>query len=412
MYKLHLVGVGASEHLYGLDEHRLGILGSCGCIVTSERYRLLIGNRDTEFLPIIPVRDAVAAIRDRLLSMDVVVVASGDPLFFGIGRTLIKEFGREQIETVPAVSYMQTAFAKFKEPWDDAEFISLHGRSAECISSMILPHRKVFMFTDGKNSPSGIASELIKEGVAGYSAFVAEDLGAPEERLTSGSLEDIAEGSFSSLSVMILKYEQKQETSALLNENDLLGPFGLREDEIVHSRGLITKSEVRAAVLHRLRLPYKGGGVFWDVGAGSGSVSIEAARICPSLSVYAVEKHPAELENIRTNIKRFATNNISVIDGEAPSCFSGLPEPDRVFVGGSGGRLSEILEHVSMKLKPGGIVIVNAVTERTIRSAPQILLELGFRVESSEVALTRTVWINAAQEEKKMNPIQIIAGER
>ena len=407
MYKLYLVGVGASESLYGMDEHRSGILKDCGCIITSGRYRPLVRHCMAEVLPISPVKDAVAAIRNRLLTMDVAVLASGDPLFFGIGRMLVKNFGREQVEPLPAVSYMQTAFAKFKEPWDDAAFISLHGRRAEEISTMVLPHRKTFMFTDDKNSPSSIASALISEGVTDYSVFVAEDLGTPEEKLTSGSLDEIAAGNFSSLSVMILRH--KQEATALL-ENEF--PLGLREDEIVHSRGLITKNEIRAAVLHRLRLPSKAGSVFWDIGAGSGSVSIEAARLSPAMSVYAIEKHSAEIKNVRSNIKRFAANNISVTAGEAPDCLTALPAPDRVFVGGSGGKLGEILEHVSMKLKPGGIVVVNAITERTIKSAPQILLGLGFQVESSEISLRRTVWINGVSEEKKMNPIHVIAGER
>jgi len=413
VYKLYLIGVGASEYKNGLDDHRLGLLNSCGCIVSSERYNFLIRHCVAEVLPITPVRDAVAAIKKRLLTMDVAVIASGDPLFFGIGKMLIKEFGMEQVEPVPAVSYMQEAFARFKEPWEDTTFISLHGRETESISSMILPHKKIFMFTDNKNSPSSIASSLIKEGVTGYTSFIAENLGTPEEKLSSGSLKEIAESSFSSLSVMILKHEQAQMTSALINENYLLG---LREDEIIHSRGLITKNEVRAAVLHRLRLPNKAGAVLWDIGAGSGSVSIEAARICPALSVYAVEKNSAELENIRTNIKRFVINNISVTAGEAPDCLTSLPAPDRVFIGGSGGNLREILEDVSIKLKPGGILIVNAVTERTLTSAPQILLNLGFRVESSQIALSRTVWTNdhreKHQEKKHMNPIHIIAANR
>ncbi|HDO29451.1 MAG TPA: precorrin-6Y C5,15-methyltransferase (decarboxylating) subunit CbiT, partial [Desulfobacteraceae bacterium] len=186
-----------------------------------------------------------------------------------------------------------------------------------------------------------------------------------------------------------------------------ISPLGLSEAEISHSRGLITKDEVRAATLHRLGLP--GTGVFWDVGAGSGSVSIEAARLCPGLHLFAVEKEEEQLANIRKNIARFETFNVQPVAGSAPAVLAGLPDPDRVFIGGSGGRLAEIIEVAAGRLQGAGRIVVNCVTGRTRKEAPELLHRHGCRVRMSELQISRhqnggnNQWID-------LNPITIVTG--
>ncbi|MBI5142555.1 MAG: precorrin-6y C5,15-methyltransferase (decarboxylating) subunit CbiE [Nitrospirae bacterium] len=385
------------------DEH-VRLIERCGFVVASNSQRPLIdGVAAAEIFPVAPVQAAIEAVRKRLNISDVVVLASGDPLFFGIARRLIEEFGKHKVCVIPAVSSMQAAFARFRETWDDAAFISLHGRCMDNIVELLERNSKSFILTDPANNPAAIASRIADESAAKFEIFVAERLGATDERLTAGRPDDIAQMSFAEPCVMIVKRLDAADT-----ESTRFPLFGLREDEIAHSRGLITKDEVRAAALHRLRLPERG--VLWDIGAGSGSVSVEAARLSPRMEVFAIEKEPAEIANIRANIERFQASNIRLIEGEAPSALSALPHPDRVFIGGSGGQLAQIIEVVGKRLKPGGIVAVNAVIERTAEAAPKLLMAHGFRVETSKIAVSRTRWNADGSATTELNPITIITG--
>ena len=184
--------------------------------------------------------------------------------------------------------------------------------------------------------------------------------------------------------------------------------FGLEEREISHSRGLITKNEVRAAVIHALRLPRQG--VFWDIGAGSGSVSVEAARLSADLQVFAIEKNAEQLDHIRHNRETFCSANIEVIAGEAPEALAQLPDPDRVFVGGSGGNLARILAAAAGRLKDGGSIVVNAVLAKTGEEAPGRLCSLGLAVEISRITVERQRY--PALEINRFNPISLIVGRK
>jgi len=399
--------------LLGMDQHGLSResqerLALCGCLFSSARLLPKPGQFNGEINPITPLAEALTAIQERLTRMDVAILASGDPLFFGIGSTLLKKFPREQIEILPALSSMQLAFSRCKIPWQDAKFISLHGRQQDKICHRIIGHPKVFLLTDPALPPNLIASQLINLGIEldmeqsleSTQIFVAENLGMDSERLTQGSLSEIASQSFDSLNVMIILQEERQERSCSL---------GLREREIKHSRGLITKDEVRAITLHRLSLPKHG--VFWDIGAGSGSIAIEAAGLSPGLEIHTIERHRQELANISANRKAFQAYNIQIHNGHAPEALADLPRPNRVFIGGSGGQLAEIIRHLAAIMLPGSRVVINAVIASTREQAPALLHQHGFRVEISEVRVKRFSYPDDS-DLKQMNPISIICGVR
>jgi precorrin-6Y C5,15-methyltransferase (decarboxylating) len=256
--------------------------------------------------------------------------------------------------------------------------------------------------TDQNNSPAKLALFLLetagKKNADRYDFYVAENIGQEDERLTTGKLSNIATGRFSDLSVVIILDQ---------GEEGALG-FGLREEEITHSRGLITKNEVRAATLHALRLPKSG--VFWDIGSGSGSLSIEAASISPELSIYSVETKTEQIENIQKNRERYLAYTVQPVMGNAPEILLDLPDPDRIFVGGSGGKLREILEYSSKRLRPAGVLVVNGVLEKTCRQAPDILNKLGFEVLISTIQVTRSLY--PGQVPVEFNPISIITGRK
>ncbi len=347
---------------------------------------------------------------------NIILLASGDPLFFGIGRRVIKEFGKETIEIIPDLSSIQMAFSRLKEPWDDAFLMSLHGGpdpekrrrlpyEIHDIPALLIKHKKIAILTDRENNPSEIARVLRQSPVAHSLSpvmSVCERLGYHDERITEGSLEDIAEMRFSEPNVVVI-----QRTEDITHKTDIL--FGLNEDEFVHSRGLITKDEVRAVVIHKLRLPQRG--VFWDIGAGSGSISIEVARLCPGLRVYAIERDSEQLRNIRENKVRFEANNLEIIKGMAPDILSEIPEPDRVFVGGSGGRLREIIDVIDTRIG-SGIIVITATTLETLNDSFSLFKERDYRVDVVEINVAGLKPLGSGHHLYSKNPVFIITGSR
>lgn len=402
---IYLVGVAGDV----LAEDAIALIASCAAIVVSARMMPLLDAAlpdypRSQILTVTPIKEAIAAIGSVLGRGHVAMLASGDPLFFGIGDLLGRRFGRTRLVTLPAVSSMQIAFARLGLPWHDARFISLHGRPSAHFTARILPFAKVCILTDRLNTPAVIASELLRhvsaERSADFSLFVGEELGCAHEKVTIGSLRDIAKQRFSDPNIVIILQNPRG--------NGEIPVFGLGEQDIRHSRGLITKNEVRASVIHALGLPRQG--VFWDIGAGSGSVSIEAARLSDELQVFAIEKNAEQLDHIRHNSETFRAANIEVIAGEAPEILARLPDPDRIFVGGSGGNLARILAAAAGRLKAGGRIVVNAVLAKTGEEAPELLSSQGLAVEVSRITVERQHY--PAPEISRFNPISLIVGRK
>ncbi len=405
MSRIELIGINGQS----LTSEQWPLLRRCSTIVTSRRLRSLVSGLLIPLIDIAPVATMLTQLKEALAKGDVAVLASGDPLFYGIGRTLIQHFGAECIRIHPALSAVQLACARLCTPWEDLPLISVHGRSIRDLPGRILQHARVMLFTDNHNSPNAIAAQLLatlqacddQARIASVQIGVAENLGLPEERITRGSLSEITARRFSPLNMMLIEQPLVQPTQAGIR-------FGLTEEEIQHSRGLITKSEVRAATLHQLRLPNRG--VLWDIGGGSGSVSLEAARLCPELSIYTIEKKPEEQANIRANIRTFGTYTMHLICGEAPEALAALPTPDRIFIGGSGKRLPSILEAAVLRLADGGRIVVNAVLAQTQTTTLASLQQLGLKVGSSTLAVARCS--SPDSEPCVFNPITLISGDK
>ena len=405
MFKLILIGVGCQ----GFTVEQAGMLARCGLIVGDTRHLALLKEIAVKKQAISPLAPALETIRLALADGDVGVLASGDPLFFGIGRRLLKEFGQEQLTVFPALSTMQEACARFKLPWDDMQMVSLHGRKTLHGPGLLLAGEKTFAFTDRHNTPALLARQLVDylelieadDLLAQCWVHVAENLGSAEERLFSGTLAEAAVQDFAELNVLIVTRPRTAEESAPV--------FGLTEEEIAHSRGLITKDEVRAVTLHALRLPNTG--VFWDLGAGSGSISVAAARLQPGLTVFAVDQHPEAFANVKKNIRQFGCYNIIPIQGEAPAVLRSLPDPDRVFIGGSGGNLSAIIGQAAKRLPAEGRMVVNGVIGQTVAEAPQCMADHGLKVELTRVQIERTTFPETVPG-KVLNPITVMTGRK
>ncbi|MEK7273887.1 MAG: precorrin-6y C5,15-methyltransferase (decarboxylating) subunit CbiE, partial [Candidatus Desantisbacteria bacterium] len=419
MNKLYCLGIGYKP----LDEKAREIIANSEVIIASGRlFEVFKGYEEYDVTKdkvrvINNVDDTINFIRARIaehraqstdnnnlcsghcaLGSDIVLLASGDPMFFGIGRRVVMEFGKDMVEILPDLSSIQLAFSRIKEPWDDAFLISLHGGpnpekrrrlpyELNDIPSLLKQHNKIAILTDKENNPSVIAKSIAAKQSEGFYAvqplairiWVCERLGYMDEKITEGSPEEIAGMVFAEPNVAIVWNAE----CGMRNAEVEISNFGLTEDEIVHSRGLITKDEVRAVTIHKLRLPQKG--VFWDVGAGSGSISIETAMLYPDLRVFAIEKDEEQINHIKKNMIRFCVSNIQIIKGEAPEALNTLPFPDRVFIGGSGGRLTEIINLIART--QAKIVVVNAAMIETLHESIQCLENNGFDVHVAEISV-------------------------
>jgi precorrin-6Y C5,15-methyltransferase (decarboxylating) len=413
-FEILLFGISGAK----LDPEHRQLIECCAAVVASERHQELLAGIETHRIAITPVEDMIFELALALQDGDVAVLASGDPLFFGIGRILLERFGPERVRIFPALSAVQLACARFKIPWDDLPLISLHGRAPELLAGRMLAKPRVMLFTDPQRSPARIAADLLTlleehedaERIRRLRVRVAENLGLPEERLWQGSLEEASQQIFAPLNMMLLEQEPSEEDAPLPSADCV---FGLQENEISHSRGLITKDEIRAVILHRLRLPAQG--VLWDVGGGSGSISVEAARLCPGLSIHVVEQKEEGWRNIRVNIVRYGLYNITLVRGKAPEVFAKLPDPDRVFIGGSRGLLAEIVAPCAERLAKGGRLVISAVLQNTAEQAPLLMTANGLEAD------VRTVSVSRQQKDYgedgrlsvlQLNPITIITGKK
>ncbi len=368
------------------------------------------------------VYETIEYISDNYQKKMLSLLAAGDPMFFGIGRLIVERFGRDVVEVYPDLSSVQAAFSRIREISNNALLMSLHGgpdpakrRKPEHelaeLPVLLQQYDRIAILTDRVNNPAEIAKEILKPGgfsrrVSALTMYVCERLGYPDEKIRQGTPEEISHLSFEHPNVVIIITGKGDDTDTAALSNI---KFGLKETEIRHTNGLITKDEVRAAAIHKLRLPHRG--VFWDIGAGSGSVSIEAARLCPGLRVFAVEKNQEQIRRLNENRDGFKTASMEIIQGEAPAALNNLPVPDRVFVGGSAGKLALIADFLAEKMS-SGIIVINAAAIETLNDAVQGLVRNNFSVEVSQVSVSRSKMINDRTLMTALNPIFIITGER
>ncbi len=297
----------------------------------------------------------------------VCVLASGDPGFFGVVRPLAARFGADRLEVHPAPSSVAIAFARLGLPWDDAQVLSAHGRPLEAVVDLLERAGKAAVLVSPANPPEALGRALEARGVTDRRVHVCSRLGLPDERVVATDLHGLADGSWDPLSVVVLGRDDDVAGSRTL-------AWGLPEEAFEHSSGMITKSEVRAVVLGKLELPARG--VLWDVGAGSGSVGVEAARLQPGLQVHAVERDTESAARVRRNGVAHGVS-LRVVEGAAPLALGGLPDPDRVFIGGGG---TDVLDEVLRRLRPlGRVVATYAALERAARASAALgnLVQVG-----------------------------------
>ncbi len=300
------------------------------------------------------------------------ILVTGDPLFYGLARFLCDKLGQDRCEIVPHVSSMQLAFARVKESWDEAYLTNVANHSLDSVVERIRVAEKVGLFTSEQCGPSQVAQTLLDHRLDYFTIYVCENLGARNERVTRGTVAEIANQDFESLNVMVMIRDT--EVPDRPNELQRRGLFGNPDDAFVQStpkHGLLTPAEIRPQALALMALHTRS--IVWDVGAGCGTVSIEAAQLTPGGRVYAIEQDSEDEALIRENAQRFGISNVTPVLGRAPEAWSDLPDPDAVFLEGSGREVVRIAELAFERLREGGRLVANVISVGALDELRQAL---------------------------------------
>jgi len=359
--KIFIVGIG-EDGLAGLTEQARRLIAEADLLVGENNTLAFVPPGKAERVVIGPDLELAASLLGSAQGRNVVVLAVGDPLFYGIARFLCDRLGKDRFEVIPHVSTMQMAFARVKESWEDALLTNLAGRDMGMLLEQIRVADKVGLFTSDEWPPGAVAKFLLDAKVDYFTAYVCENLGAPDERVTRGELTEIVGHEFSALNVMILV--RKPEAPDRPAEQFGRRLFGNPDDAFLQSkpkRGLLTPAEIRAIALAEMDLGP--GSIVWDVGAGSGSVAIEAAQIASQGTVYAIEMDQEDYLLIQRNADRFRVKNIVPVLGRAPEAWESLPEPDAIFIGGTGRAVVGLVQAAFERLRNGGrlVVVVSSI---------------------------------------------------
>ena len=399
MHQVHVVGLGVDHR--DITPTALRLIDSAEVLAGGDRLLALFSDHPAvKVLIKSPLKNVIDRINQEMQShRKVVVLADGDPLFFGIGKRLIDAFGKDTVVIYPNVTTLQVAASKLKIPWHDIQTISLHGRKdIQPLLAALVKNNRVAVFTDPDFSPAKVADELIRRGVDTFNMHVFEGLGTETEKTGRFELKETVKQTFSPLNFIILN-RIKQAVIPL--------SLGLDDDLYLHQRGLITKREIRVAGLSALEIePHH---TLWDLGAGCGSVAIEASLLAYEGIVLAVEKAPERIQLIRQNISRMGSYGVEVIHGEMPECLESLPDPHRVFIGGGMGKDNSVLEAATERLRPGGKLVLHLVLMGSLARARDYLEDLKWPFSITQLQVSRSKDLAGDHRLEALNPVFIIS---
>jgi precorrin-6Y C5,15-methyltransferase (decarboxylating) len=410
MEKVQIIGIG-DDGLEGLTVAARTKLQQAALILGARQTLAAVTDHPAEKIDIGGDLEQIVRQIEAAKGKKVVVLASGDPLFYGTARFLCDRLGKERFEVTPHVSSMQLAFARVKESWDDAYLTSLATQTLDVVAEKARTATKVGLFTTEQAPPAAVAQALLDRGIDYFTVYICENLGSPDECVTQGDLEEVVSQQFSPLNVMILVRKPGVPDRPANMQGRRL--FGNPDEAFLQSqpkRGLLTPAEVRAIALAELDIGRSS--VVWDVGAGSGSVAIEAAQVAAGGSVYAIEMDPEDYALIAANAERFGVTNLIPVLGQAPDAWKGLPKPDAIFVGGSGRHIRGLVEQAFDQLKPGGRLVANVGSIENLADVRKALTKVA--------GDTKVLMINIARGNdqldrlrfESLNPTFLIAAVR
>lgn len=393
---VYIVGIGPGSKEYILPQ-AIKVLESSDEIIGFGRAINSLDFIDSKKVKVNKISDVIEYLEVNK-HKNIAVAASGDPLFYGITNYLKSNYDGE-INIVPGITSFQYLAAKLNKPWQNAFLGSLHGREQSFLKGVLENNLSIWL-TDSKNSPQALAKILLENGLNPY-IYVGENLSYEDERIECGTAEDIRSKEFKGLSIMIVEREEVD-----IKDKEL---HFIKDDELIRGNCPMTKEEIRILSIAKLNL--REDSYVLDVGAGTGSISVQAAKFCPVGKVVAIEKDEDAIDTIKKNVTKFKLNNLELIEGEAMEVINSINYSfDSIFIGGSGGNIEDIIKEYGKKLLPGGKMILNFITINNLYKAMDALKKLGYKVSCTQVSISKT------KGESYMlfgnNPIFIIEGEK
>lgn len=422
MSSLTLLGI-LDDAADSLSPRARAALASADHVIGVERTLALVR-------PLLPAHTSLQAMDQKLSQVghwlreaqaqqkNTVVLTTGDPLCHGLGAFLARQEGCEALVIEPATSTLQAAFARFKKPWQTAFIASCHGRDDgpwhfgatpahglyAAVRALTL-HPLCAIFTSPQNSPARLARALLDCGFEDdeFHFYIASRLHRSDERLWhKPGLTAAAQTHFDDPNILIAEHSPRHRPPAAL--------FGLADESYQQrkpDKGLITKLEARALTLAKLQL--RRDSVVWDIGAGSGSVGLEAARIACDGHVWAIEKNDADFAIAQNNARTLRASNYTLLQGRAPAHLEQFAAPDAVFIGGSGGELSALIETALARLQAGGRLVMNFVALENLHRAQQTLNAHGLEWQLTQLNAARSQPILNMHRLAAENPLWLLS---
>lgn len=393
-----LIGMGSGQP-ENLTLQGLAALRQADLILGARRLLAVLPAGCTENRAAAYRPDEVAELLQTSGAENAVLVYSGDTGFYSGASAMMEKLEALGVRArvLPGLSSIQLLAAALGRPWQGWNLVSAHGRTCDPVAEC-MQGRPTFFLTGGSEDPATLCAQLAAEGFGDVQGVVGQCLGTPEEKLFRGSVKELAAGRFNSLSVLLVEAAEVLPRRAP----------GLPDEAFERGDVPMTKQEVRAAVLAKLAV--RPGDILWDVGAGTGSVSVELALAAPRGRVYAVECRPEGCALIKANREKFRTRNLVLVEGLAPAALSDLPAPDAVFIGGSKGSLAAIVD-AALDKNPDARICVSAIALETLSAAVAALTAKGRTVQVSQIAVSRAKAVGGLHLMMAQNPIYLITGE-
>ena len=396
--KVTLIGMGSGQP-ENLTLQGLAALRQADLILGARRLLAVLPAGCTENRAAAYRPDEVAELLQTSGAENAVLVYSGDTGFYSGASAMMEKLEALGVRArvLPGLSSIQLLAAALGRPWQGWNLVSAHGRTCDPVAEC-MQGRPTFFLTGGSEDPATLCAQLAAEGFGDVQGVVGQCLGTPEEKLFRGSVKELAAGRFNSLSVLLVEAAEVLPRRAP----------GLPDEAFERGDVPMTKQEVRAAVLAKLAVRPED--ILWDVGAGTGSVSVELALAAPRGRVYAVECRPEGCALIKANREKLRTRNLVLVEGLAPAALSDLPAPDAVFIGGSKGSLAAIVD-AALDKNPDARICVSAIALESLSAAVAALTAKGRTVQVSQIAVSRARAVGGLHLMMAQNPIYLITGE-
>ncbi len=409
MPTIHIIGLGVAEKAQ-LSKSAQAALVKAHMVIGSERQLETVqsfiqqqANRPKQ--QVLPKLAELKSFIASHMDQDIAVLASGDPLYYGIGRWFGQHFAAEQLSFYPAISSIQAACHALGLSLQDVDVLSLHGRPVEKIRRCLKAKQTLVILTDGNSSPSVLAKECQAAGFAQSQLWVCEHLGYQQQNIRTFTVDDLLADAmaFDPLHITVIK---------TIGEGGVLPEFpGIPDTHYSTGaepgKGMITKREVRLAILSLMQPANDD--VIWDIGAGCGGLATELAYWNERATVYAIEYNQERLRYLNINRQRFGVvSNVEIIAGRAPAILVDLPKANKVFIGGSDGELEGLLTQVWQQLPARGLLVASAVTDKTKAQLEQFASSLpSEQVEALEIAVKKAEMVSGLWNYREKLPVSL-----